>query len=255
MRGMGLHVYLSPHLDDAVFSCGGLIAQQVSAGDAVTVFTVCAGDSPVGELTPFAYELHRRWGGSGSPMAARRAEDLVACGRLGASVAHYGLVDAIYRRGPDGLALYESEASIFGGLHPADAAHIHEIVAAVQATLPAQAEVYSPLGLGGHIDHRLTRRAAEALGRPLWYYRDLPYGLRDEPLPTDIVLPAQPEARIGLASEEIDAWAAAAGEYHSQVHTFWANFDVMAAELRDYHDDHGGLRIFPPAAVAPAEAA
>ena len=248
MRGMGHHVYLSPHLDDAVFSCGGLIAQQVSAGETVTVFTVCAGDSPVGELTPFAYELHRRWGGSGSPMAARRAEDLVACGRLGASVVHYTLVDAIYRRGPDGQPLYESEPSIFGALHPADEARVPELAAAFQPALPADAEVYSPLGLGGHVDHRLTRRAAEQLARKLWYYRDLPYGLHDGPAPADLTLPTQEEARIGLASEEIDAWTAAAGEYHSQIHTFWANFDVMAAELREYHDSQGGLRLFRPAA-------
>ena len=248
---MGHHVYLSPHLDDAVFSCGGLIAQQVSAGETVTVFTVCAGDSPVGELTPFAYELHRRWGGSGSPMAARRAEDLVACGRLGASVVHYTLVDAIYRRAADGQPLYESEPAIFGALHPADEGLVPELAAALQPALHAEAEVYSPLGLGGHVDHRLTRRAAEHLERRLWYYPDLPYGLHDGPTPADVTLPQQEEARIGLASEEIDAWAAAAGEYHSQIHTFWANFDVMAAELREYHDRKGGLRLFTPVAVPP----
>ncbi len=252
MRGMGHHVYLSPHLDDAVFSCGGLMAQQTSAGETVTVFTVCAGDSPVGELTPFAYELHRRWGGSGSPMGARRAEDLVACGRLGASVVHYTLVDAIYRRDADGQPLYESEPSIFGVLHPADEARVHELGAALEPALPAEAEVYAPLGLGGHVDHRLTRRAAELLGRGLWYYRDLPYGLRDGYSPADLPLPAQEEARIGLASEEIDAWAAAASEYHSQIHAFWANFDVMAAELREYHDQQGGLRLFRPPAAVPA---
>jgi LmbE family N-acetylglucosaminyl deacetylase len=95
---MALRVYLSPHLDDAVFSCGGLILRQTNAGDDVQVVTVFTGDPPVGELTPFAYELHRRWGGEGSPMGLRRAEDLVACGRLGASVVHLGLADAVYRR-------------------------------------------------------------------------------------------------------------------------------------------------------------
>src|SRR4030067_3282248 len=114
---MGHHVYLSPHLDGAVFSCGGWAARQVSSGDAAPVLTVCSGDSPVGELTPFAYDLHRRWGGAGSPMAARRAEDLVACGRLGASVVHYPLSDAIYRRTPDEHPLYYSEQAILGTLH------------------------------------------------------------------------------------------------------------------------------------------
>jgi LmbE family N-acetylglucosaminyl deacetylase len=244
---MGHWVYLSPHLDDAVFSCGGLIAQQVSMGDAVTVFTVCAGDSPVGELTPFAYELHRRWGGAGSPMAARRAEDLVACGRLGASVVHHPLVDAIYRRSGDGQPLYDSEPAIFGALHGADEARLDELAAVFALALPADGTLLAPLGLGGHVDHRMTRRAAERMGRPLWYYRDLPYDIHDGHPPDDLPLPDQEEARVGLASEEIDAWAAAAGEYHSQIHTFWPNFDVMAAELREYHDGRGGLRLYRPA--------
>ena len=243
---MGHHVSLSPHLDDAVFSCGGLIARQVSSGDAVPVLTVCSGDSPVGELTPFAYELHRRWGGAGSPMAARRAEDLVACGRLGASVVHYPLVDAIYRRTPDGQPLYDSEQAIFGTLHPSDEARLEELSAALGQALPGEAEVYSPLGLGRHVDHRLTRRAAEQMGRRLWYFRDLPYDVQNAEAPAELLPPDQEEARIGLASEEIDAWAAAAGEYHSQIQSFWSNFDVMAAELREYQDAQSGIRLPRP---------
>jgi LmbE family N-acetylglucosaminyl deacetylase len=245
---MGRLVYLSPHLDDVVLSCGGLVAQQVSADEAVTVFTVCAGDSPVGELTPFAYDLHRRWGGAGSPMAARRAEDLVACGRLGASVVHYPLSDAIYRRGPGGEALYPDAASIFGRMHPADDSRVEELAASLRQAIPQDAAIYVPLALGGHVDHRLTRLAAERLGRPLWYYRDLPYDIRDGQPPEDLPIPPHGETRVPLASEEIDAWAAAAGEYHSQLTTFWDNFDIMAAELREYHDGRGGLRLYRPVA-------
>jgi LmbE family N-acetylglucosaminyl deacetylase len=241
---VGHHIYLSPHLDDAVLSCGGLIAQQFAAGEEVTVFTVCAGDSPVGELTPFAYELHRRWGGAGSPMAARRAEDLVACGRLGASVVHYPLADAVYRRGPDGQALYPDAPSVFGDIHAAEAGRVEELAAALRPSLPADAQVYTPLALGGHVDHRLTRRAAERLHRSMWYYRDLPYDLHDGQPPDDLPLPEAVETRVSLASEEIDAWTAAAGEYHSQLSSFWTTFDVMAAELRDYHDGRGGLRLY-----------
>ena len=243
-------VYLSPHLDDALLSCGGLVAQQVAGGDEVTVFTVCAGDSPVGELTPFAYELHRRWGGAGSPMAARRAEDLVACGRLGASVVHYPLGDAVYRRGPDGQALYADEIAIFGPVHPAEDSIAEELATALRQAVPPDAVIYAPLALGGHVDHRLTRRAAERIGRPLWYYRDLPYDLLRGQPPDDQPLPSLPETRVTLASEEVDAWAAAAGEYHSQLTTFWTSFDAMAAELRDYHDSHRGLRLYGPSLIS-----
>jgi len=238
---MALRVYLSPHLDDAIFSCGGLIARQTTAGDEVSVVTVCAGDPPVGELTPFAYELHRRWGGEGSPMGLRRAEDLVACGRVGASVVHLPLLDAIYRRSPSGVALYPDGESLFGDPAPEDAATVEQIAAALARVVPREAEVYAPLGLGGHVDHRLTRRAGEQLAAPRWYYRDVPYALRESPRQPDPMPAEAAEAALPLADGEIDLWAAASGEYRSQLSTFWSDVDALDGELRAYHDRFGGL--------------
>ena len=77
-------IYLSPHLDDAAFSCGGLIWEQVKAGETVEVWTICAGEPPEGELPPFARSLHDRWGTGGQTVARRRAEDQAACEVLGA---------------------------------------------------------------------------------------------------------------------------------------------------------------------------
>jgi len=39
-------IYLSPHLDDAVLSCGGIIWQQVQSGHQVEIWTICAADPP-----------------------------------------------------------------------------------------------------------------------------------------------------------------------------------------------------------------
>ena len=77
-------IYLSPHLDDAVFSCGGRIALQVRAGRRVWVVTVCAG-SPGGPLSDYAQVLHTYWGlAETDAPAARREEDRAALARLGA---------------------------------------------------------------------------------------------------------------------------------------------------------------------------
>ena len=134
---MALRVYVSPHLDDAVFSCGGLIARQTARGDEVVVVTVFAGDPPVGELTPFAYELHRRWGGEGSPMGLRRAEDLVACGRVGASVVHLPLPDAVYRRSNQGEPLYPDSASLFTQPTPMESAPSLRMCGTLRISPPA----------------------------------------------------------------------------------------------------------------------
>ena len=238
---MALRVYVSPHLDDAVFSCGGLIARQTARGDEVVVVTVCAGDPPVGELTPFAYELHRRWGGEGSPMGLRRAEDLVACGRVGASVLHLPIPDAIYRRSTRGESLYPDSASLFTQPVPLDPARIDETAAALARAVPQESEIYLPLGIGGHVDHILTRRAAERLSMPRWYYRDVPYALRPALAVAEAVPEGATEASVALAEAEIEIWAAAAGEYHSQLSSFWPDYESLEADLRAFHDRFGGI--------------
>jgi LmbE family N-acetylglucosaminyl deacetylase len=238
---MTLRVYFSPHLDDAVFSCGGLIARQISADDVVQVVTVFAGDPPVGELTPFAYELHRRWGGEGSPMGLRRAEDLVACGRLGASVSHLGFVDAVYRRTKDGRSLHPDSDSLFGPLAPDEEAAIDGIAEALRRSVAPEAEVYLPLGVGSHVDHLMTRRAAERAGRSDWYYREVPYVMSDAPRLVEPAPDGVSEVVVALTEAEIEMWSIGVGEYHSQVSSFWPDVEALDAELRAYHDRFGGL--------------
>ena len=240
------HVYLSPHLDDAVFSCGGLIARQSAAGESITVITICAGDPPAGELTPFAQELHTRWEAEETPSALRRAEDFAACESLSARMIHLEIPDAVYRRGPDGAALYPDEASIFGTLHESD----NELVIHIQGELahhvPAGAALYCPLGYGVHVDHRLARRAAESLDRRLRYYADLPYAARGGQIPDELGLPEGVEQCIQLESGEIEAWLQTSSRYRSQISTFWTDEKALRAELRGFHDRENGLCIIIP---------
>ncbi len=243
---MGPRVYLSPHLDDAVFSCGGLIARQVAGDEPVTVLTLCAGDPPTGPLSTFAQALHARWHGAGLPVAARRAEDRMACGRLGASVLHLDISDAVYRRGPDGAILYPDEAAIFGPLRAADLATLDRAAARLGEVCRSAVRLYCPAAVGGHVDHRLTRLAAEQLGLKLWYYQDLPYAARGGRVPADLPLPAGTEAVVMLADEEIQAWAAAVGEYRSQLSTFWPDAQAVYPELIGFHTRAGGLPLLAP---------
>lgn len=243
---MASHVYLSPHLDDAVFSCGGLIARQGANDETVTVVTVCAGDTPVGELTPMAVDLHRRWGGAGSPIAARRAEDRMACGRLGASAVHLEVPDAVYRWA-EGEPMYPEESSLFGSLHPADADLVTRLAALLEDKCPAQARLYCPSVLGGHVDHRLTRMAAERLGRPLWYYQDMPYAARGGVLPADLPLPTGITTAVPLAEEEVQLWIDAISEYRSQLSTFWPTESALYRELTEAIERAGGIRFLRPA--------
>lgn len=230
-----------------MFSCGGLIAHQVAQGAAITVLTVCAGDTPPGEVSPFALQLHRRWGETTAPAASRRAEDRIACGRLGASVVHLGVPDAVYRRDERDAPIYPDEPSLFGPLAAADEGTIASVSDLLAPYLPTEIALYSPLGYGGHVDHRLTRLAAERLGKPLGYYRDLPYAARGASIPVDLGQPSGKRAFQELATEEIEAWAVAAFEYASQRSTFWSSYEQLLGELRDFHDANQGIPLVRPA--------
>jgi LmbE family N-acetylglucosaminyl deacetylase len=238
---MALRVYLSPHLDDAVFSCGGLMARQISVGDDVQVVTAFAGDPPVGELTPFAYELHHRWGGEGSPMGLRRAEDLVACGRLGAAVMQLSFVDAIYRRAAGGRPFHPDAESLFIAPTDEESTLVETLVEALARSIAREAEVYLPLAIGSHVDHILTRRAGERSGRAAWYYREIPYALQESPRIIEPPPSGVHEALVSLTEAELDLWAIAAGEYHSQISSFWPDVEALDADLRGYHDRFGGV--------------
>jgi hypothetical protein len=102
------------------------------------------------------------------------------------------------------------------------------------------------LGYGEHVDHRLTRQAAENLNRPLHYYPDLPYAARGGQIPEELGLPKGVEQRILLEMEEIEAWTQASSCYQSQISTFWADEKALHAELCGYHDRENGLRLRIP---------
>ena len=46
-------IFLAPHLDDVVLSCGGQIFLETEAGNSVLVVTIMAGDPPQRTLTTF----------------------------------------------------------------------------------------------------------------------------------------------------------------------------------------------------------
>jgi LmbE family N-acetylglucosaminyl deacetylase len=226
------HCYLSPHLDDAVFSCGGLIAKQVSAGESVAVFTICAGDPPEGPLSDLAQALHLAWQTEGSPIAARRKEDLTALQHLGASAIHLPLPDAIYRSGMSSEHHYPTFTQIFGPLHSEESQLLEELIQNLASQLPADAAIYAPMAIGEHVDHRLTRMAAERLDRPLRYYQDLPYAFRDGKPAPELGIPSGIERLHMLSQENIDAWAGAILDYPSQVPSFWESEAEVRSELQ-----------------------
>lgn len=237
------HLYISPHLDDAVFSCGGCILQQTARGDRVTVLTVFAGDPPQDELSPFARQLHQRWKIGLDGTAVRRAEDRVACARLNATAVHLEYPEAIYRSSR-GVYLYDSEEAIFGPVQDAEEALEEEILSALTQRTHPSMHVYAPMGLGGHVDHRMVRRVVHRLGLSLRLYQDFPYAVRGLELPPDLEFPRGSRERYSFQPEEVGEWASAICEYTTQLSTFWPSYKALMQELQAYLTEQAVMTIY-----------
>lgn len=134
--------WVSPHPDDAVFSCVSALWRARQAGHRVGILTVFGTDP------------------------ARLAEEDAAAAGLGVEVVRLGLADAPERRGARtardllvGLAVREDEVAA--------------VAAAVRA-LGAD-RVVLPLAVGGHIDHRTAAAIWPQVGCELRFYEDRPY--------------------------------------------------------------------------------
>lgn len=246
------HIYLSPHLDDAVLSCGGTIHRHVKSHARVVVITLCAGEPPKGLLSPLAEELHERWGfGLKDAVAARREEDFAALRALGAEAVHLDVPDAIYRRNPSTNGyLYASTAALFAPLPTVEANVVRRIAHQLKTLLQGFGRqlVYAPLGLGNHVDHQLTREAAEQSARVYAYYEDYPYatgeagvGTPTSNLVTDKRL--TPEV-IPLTPANLTAKTKAIAHYTSQLSSFWPDVPTMTAAVEQFAAEVGGERIW-----------
>lgn len=168
-------VVLSPHLDDAVLSCGGRLAATAAAGGRALVVTIFAGDDPVSPVNPLAGELRRVWNlPAGEVIAARRGEDLEACRRLGVDALHWRFPEALYRASAAGAPLYPTLADLYAEPRAEEATLRDELAGAI-AALPGAGLLLAPLAVGGHVDHHLARRAAEQSGRDVAFYEEFPY--------------------------------------------------------------------------------
>jgi LmbE family N-acetylglucosaminyl deacetylase len=165
-------LFVQPHTDDVALSCGSLVARLADAGESPVVIGVFVGAPPADQpLSPQVLERHAKLGLGDQPWLARQQEDATACEILAATPMWLEFSDVMYRPG--------SLDAIFGPMDMAD-----PLIASVAGQLLAcwretrGAVMYLPLGIGGHIDHRICHEAGallEAAGVPVRYYEDFPY--------------------------------------------------------------------------------
>lgn len=240
-------IYLSPHLDDAILSCGGQIYQLTQAGGSALIVSIMTGDAPSEVLSPFAQSLHDRWRLAANASAIRRAEDQAAAKVVGADCLHLGFLDCIYRKHPASeVALYDSEEALFGELHPAEDA-LAQSLAKTFGRLPDSDQVLAPLTVGNHVDHQLVRLSAELWRRSstLDYYEEFPYVLSPNALPNEVDHNGSwGTSVVKLSSQALAARIQAIACYHSQLSTFFEDQKALERSVTDYVQEVGGERLW-----------
>lgn len=147
---------LSPHLDDAAFSCGGLLASLPQ--DRVLVVTCFTRSVPNPRGFALACQQDKGLADEVDYMALRRAEDAEAMGLLDVNYRWWELAEAPHRG-------YHSAADLFAGMHDDDRGTTEELIERT-AQLIDQAKVDTllyPRGAGRHVDHLHVVAAVETL--------------------------------------------------------------------------------------------
>jgi LmbE family N-acetylglucosaminyl deacetylase len=236
-------IYISPHLDDAVLSCGGLIWEQTHSGIPVEIWTVNAGDPPPGPVSDLINRTHTKWK-TGSPqetVTLRRIEDQNAARRVGATVRHLNGVDAIYRRNNTGRLMYIVD--VFGPIHPGESDIVNEVAGMLKRELSQYDTLVCPLALGEHVDHVITRRAAETLGIPLWYYADVPYLFQHEN-ELALAIQAMNGKTFFISAQGLAAWQESIQAHASQISSLFADAQDMQNQIKNYCQSRNGLTIW-----------
>ena len=237
-------IYLSPHLDDAVLSAGGLIYEQSHSGIPVEIWTFMCGYAPEDAVSPYAQVLHAQWGFSSAEETTRmrREEDREAAAIVGARVRHFDFLDCIYRRAAKSEWLY---SDVYTPPRPEDAELPSQIAATISRQIEPDDVLICQLAVGSHVDHVLVRQGAELVGHPLRYDIDVPYIFTkpEELGPKSVGMEEsiQPITEAGL-----DHWKEAALQYRSQLSALGAVFETPEKtrdSIHSYWEPYQGIRL------------
>ena len=169
---------ISPHLDDAVLSCHDHIVnwKQKEEVFVLTVFTHFGKNLPYDWL-----KLRLKESGFLSPHLqeiARKKEDQRAMKNLNVNFRHLNFIDGGYRT-YNQHPIYPNSSIFSGRISEKDEAILSELARKLK-NFNNFDKIIIPLGVGRHVDHEITRNAAETIfaKNKIAYYIDYPYATK-----------------------------------------------------------------------------
>jgi LmbE family N-acetylglucosaminyl deacetylase len=225
-------LFISPHLDDVAFSCGGTFAKLASENWRTILCTIFTKSV----LNPKNFALRCQTDKNLSPaidyMKLRRSEDYQAAEILNAAeVLHLNFLEAPHRG-------YESAPELFAGVKEGD-----EIWRPVTEHLDLLREihqpdlVFAPQGLGNHADHLQTIRAVREVfpAEKAFWYRDTPYSIRQPYATESDLLPSEAAKTFCDIEPYLDLKIAASTAYQSQINFQFGGAESLKTQLQAFH--------------------
>ena len=189
-------IFISPHLDDAALSAGGLLSNlsRKVRVEVVTVFTECGNNNSL-SAKAFLKQCNYR---SGKVLFEKRSkEDFDAFNSIHAKTEHLGFKDALWRQKTKVSFINKFLEKIlpeFGLIYPTYRFHITKGSLSQQDedTISSIAEklkviiskskdpvIFCPIGVGNNVDHLVTKKSVEMISEPI-YWMDQPYDYRGQ---------------------------------------------------------------------------
>lgn len=232
-------IFISPHFDDAVLSCGGILTQLARLGADVTLVTVFSAE-PINKvpLSPLAQQLHKQWGERTNPYAIRHQEERAVAEYLDIKTRWLDFYDAIYR---DSTLVNTSELCLVEFDTKSDPCYEPVRDALLQLiNVHPGAVVFAPLGLGHHRDHLVVYQAIESVKATTsavssyYYYEDYPYAATANLKARLAELNWKAEPLVIDIKETVEERVRLINMYQSQLSILFENPDCVYDEVIAY---------------------
>jgi len=187
--------FISPHLDDAALSAGGLLSYLRGKVpiQVITIFT-----KPLSPNTLYAKRYIQKCGFQDAYklFIERVKEDKVVFSSRGVYPQCLDYVDAAWRKKdcfapsilnsifPELIHVYPTRFHVLGGkIHKDDEILVQSLTRRLKRLVksPQESVVFCPLGVGGHVDHLIVHNVCSALFKNVIYWSDFPYNLKKKP--------------------------------------------------------------------------
>jgi LmbE family N-acetylglucosaminyl deacetylase len=242
------HVFIAPHLDDAVLSCGELIYTYRKRGDPVFVITVFTHNPKEGDLSQAAMQYHANCFFGSDSMSHRKEEDRCAAQYLDFDYMHLDFDECLYRKDNIGNFIYSNLKNIYHYDSEKDIKIFINLSNMFSSFLTFANHIYVPYGLGNHADHLLIRNVFEHIRHLLkcdvYLYEEIPYlcYMTDKERETSFCCENVEPTFFSVTAEAWHAKVQAILFYRSQLHIMWKNETERLMQLRNvslgYTDSH-----------------